>query len=403
MARNAGIGRFITCDMGGTSTDVCVVEGGRPALVSETAFAGYPMKGLQYDINTVGAGGGSVAHADGDAILRVGPLSAGAEPGPACYGRGGGQPTVTDANVLLGRLGTARRLGGSIGLDRARAASAIGTLAVQLGMEPHAVAEGILQVAAARMAGAIRAITVERGRDPADFTLLPFGGAGPMHACDLAEELGVRDIVVPVYPGNLSALGLLASDLRQELVRTWLRPLAQTDAVDLAQLIAAHEASGRALPLLAGLPPECIRFEHTLEMRYARQAFEIPVALPAGMTAPTAIRALFLDTYRELYGHADATGAVEIVSLRSVAVGVTDKPAPRPLARNRHGSGPIEMRAVHLRGKVSPWPVYRRAAFGAGDRFAGPAIVEEDNATTIVLPGWNGILDEWGNLRLIRT
>jgi N-methylhydantoinase A len=253
------------------------------------------------------------------------------------------------------------------------------------------------------MAGAIRAITVERGRDPVDFSLLPFGGAGPMHACDLAEELGIRDIVVPVYPGNLSALGLLASDLRQEQVRTWLRPLAQVDSADLAELIAAHEASGRALPLLAGVPVERIRFEHTLEMRYARQAFEIPVALPVRMTDPSSILALFLDTYRQLYGHADATSAVEIVSLRSVAVGVTDKPEPRPLARSLGGSGPMEMRAVHLRGEVSPWPVYRRAGFGAGDRFTGPAIVEEDNATAIVLPDWNGIVDGWCNLRLARS
>jgi N-methylhydantoinase A/oxoprolinase/acetone carboxylase beta subunit len=192
---------------------------GRPALVSETAFAGYPLKALQYDINAVGAGGGSIAHSEADGILRVGPLSAGARPGPASYGHGGTQPTVTDANLPLGRLGTTRRLGGSIDLKRDRARETVGNVAERLGLPVDELAEGILHVTVARMAGAIRAITVERGHDPADFALLPFGGTGAMHACDLAEELGIREVVVAVCPGNLSALGLLASDLRQEWPR----------------------------------------------------------------------------------------------------------------------------------------------------------------------------------------
>jgi N-methylhydantoinase A len=400
VANAAGIDRFITCDMGGTSTDVCVVEDGRPSLVSETAFAGYPLKGLQYDINTIGAGGGSIAHAEADGILRVGPLSAGAQPGPACYGLGGTQPTVTDANLLLGRLGTRRRLGGSIDLDRGLAAAALGSLAGRLGLSSDELAEGILQVAAARMAGAIRAVTIERGRDPADFALLPFGGAGGMHACDLAEELGIHDIIVPVCPGNLSALGLLASDLRQELVRSWLRPLARIGAAELAGLIEAHETAGRRLPLLAGLPDERIRFEHTLDLRYARQAFEIPVPLPAGTRDPAAIRSLFLELYRQLYGHADTMGAIEIVTLRSVAIGITDKPPPQKPTRREAGPTLTGMREVRLRGAVSPWPVYDRTVLGAGERFTGPAIVEEDNATTVVLPDWSGTIDDWGNLRL---
>jgi N-methylhydantoinase A len=403
VANAAGIDRFITCDMGGTSTDVCVVEGGRPALVSETAFAGYPLKGLQYDINTVGAGGGSIAHGEADGILRVGPVSAGARPGPACYGHGGTQPTVTDANLLLGRLGTARKLGGSIGLDRDRAAAAVGDLARRLGLSADELAEGILHVATARMAGAIRAITVERGRDPADFVLLPFGGAGAMHGCDLAEELGIREIVVPVCPGNLSALGLLASDLRQELVRTWVRPLAGTDSGALAEVIAGQERAGRTLSLIADLPPQRIRFEHTLDMRYARQAFEIPVPLPAGLTDPTAIRTLFLEIYRQLYGHADTTGAIEIVTLRSVAIGVTEKPIPRQLARGAGTPPFVGKRAVRLRGEVSPWPVYDRASLGAGSGIAGPAIIEEHNATSVILPEWRGTVDDWGNLRLTRN
>lgn len=400
VAGAAGIERFITCDMGGTSTDVCLVEDGRPALVSETAFAGYPLKGLQYDINTVGAGGGSIAHGEADGILRVGPRSAGALPGPACYGHGGTAPTVTDANLLLGRLGTARQLGGSIHLDRDRAAASVGALARQLGLSADELAEGIIRVTVSRMAGAIRAITVERGRDPADFVLLPFGGAGAMHGCDLAEELSISDIVVPISPGNLSALGLLASDLRQELVRTWVRRLAELGSGDLAAAIAVQEQAGRALSLIAELPAERIRFEHSLDMRYARQAFEIPVSLPPGLTDPAAIRAVFLAIYRQLYGHADATGAIEIVTLRSVAIGITDKPAPQRLASGSGSPAPIGTRAVRLRGALSPWPVYDRGAFGAGDRFAGPAIIEEHNATSVVLPEWHGVVDAWGNLHL---
>ncbi len=402
VARAAGLDRFITCDMGGTSTDVCLIERGRPALVSETAFAGYPLKGLQYDINTVGAGGGSIAHAEADGILKVGPESAGADPGPAGYGRGGTAPTVTDANLVLGRLGTGRRLGGSIAPDRTLAEQAVARLGRHLEIATDALAEGILNVAVARMAGAIRAITVEKGRDPADYALLPFGGAGPMHACDLAEELGVREVLVPVCPGNLSALGLLASDQRQELVSTWVRPLDGLDADEMAALMKAQEAAGRALPLLSGMPDARIRFEHTLDMRYARQAFEIAVPLPGSAIRPAALRGLFLDIYRQLYGHADPAGAIEIVSLRTVAVGVTDKPAPRRLPAGAGRAAQAGRRRVRFRGAAADWAVLDRTRLGAGDAFAGPAIVEEANATTVVLPGWSGEVDAWGNLRLVR-
>ncbi len=402
IAQAAGVERFITCDMGGTSTDVCVVERGRPALLAETAFAGYPLKGLQFDINTVGAGGGSIAYAEADGILQVGPRSAGADPGPACYGRGGTEPTVTDANLLLGRLGTQRRLGGSVALDAERARRAISGLATTLGMDAGALAEGIIDLAAARMSGAIRALTIERGRDPSDFTLLPFGGAGAMHACDLAEELGVREILVPVAPGNLSALGLLASDLRQELVRTWVRRLDEVGDDELAALIAAQEAAGVALPLLAGLPPERVRFEHALDMRYARQAFEIAVPIPDGGLDTHALRRHFLDLYRELYGQADEHGSIEIVTVRTIAVGITGKPQPRRIAPSARAVEPIAMRCMRLRGTIEQVPVYDRTHFGAGDTFAGAAVVEETNATTVVLPGWSGRVDDFGNLRLTR-
>ncbi|MBV8600245.1 MAG: hydantoinase/oxoprolinase family protein [Candidatus Eremiobacteraeota bacterium] len=402
VANAAGLDRFITCDMGGTSTDVCVVEDGRPAFVSETAFAGLPLKGLQYDINTVGAGGGSVAYAEADGILHVGPRSAGADPGPAAYGRGGNEPTVTDANLVLGRLGTERPLGGSVRLDRARADAAIATLASSLAMDAEELAEGILRLAVARMAGAIRAITIERGRDPTDYALFPFGGAGGMHACDLAEELGIREILVPTAPGNLSALGLLTCDQRQELVRTWVRPLANVSAADVRDLLGAQERSGRSLQMLADFPAERVRFEHALEMRYARQAFEIAVRLPDAAVTPERLRELFLEEYRRLYGHADEGGAIEIVTLRTVAIGVTEKPVPHRLPAPAKRYEAIGKRSVRLNGTRFDVPLYERGSFGPGDAFEGPAIVEEANATTVVLPHWRGTVDEFGNLRLRR-
>ena len=259
-----------------------------------------------------------------------------------------------------------------------------------------------MRLAVARMAGAIRAITVERGRDPADFALFPFGGAGPMHACDLAEELGIREVLVPVCPGNLSALGLLASDQRQELVRTCVSSLDRLSDGDLAALVAAQEKTGRTLPLLTGYVDARVRFEHAVDMRYARQAFEIPVPLPTPLPTIKMLRALFLDLYRQLYGQVDSVGAIEIVNLRTVAIGVTDKPRAREIAAAQGAAVSVAHRPVRLRGKELPWPIYDRATLGAGHAFAGPAIVEEANSTTIVLPDWSAQVDRWGNLRLKR-
>ena len=394
--------RFITCDMGGTSTDVCVVENGRPVTITETAFAGFPLKGTQFDINTVGAGGGSIAYAEADGILKVGPRSAGAEPGPAAYGRGGDEPTVTDANLVLGRLSSEHPLGGNVKLDSSLSVAALGRLAQRLGMSIEDLAEGIVQLTVARMSGAIRAITVERGRDPSDYVLMPFGGAGGMHGCDLAEELGIREVVIPIAPGNLSALGLLASDLRQELVRTCVSSLDELDVNGLNEMIAAQERSGRALPMLSHVPTDRVAFEHSLDMRYARQAFEISVPLSPGPVSRAALRALFLDLYKQLYGHADTQGEIEIVTLRTIVVGVTDKPAPKRIQRGSENPQPKHRRKTRLRGVSREVNVYDREELRSGQCFEGPAIVEEANATTVLLPGWHGSVDDLGNLRITK-
>lgn len=402
----SGLRNLITYDMGGTSTDVCLIEDGRPSTATETAFAGYPIKGPQISINTVGAGGGSIAYLDAGRILQVGPRSAGATPGPACYGRGGLEPTVTDANLLLGRIGTARRLGGSIRLDPRRAHEAVVELGRRLGIaDARRMAEGIVRIAVARMASAIREITIEQGHDPAGFTLVAFGGAGPMHATQVAEELGIREVLVPIFPGNLSALGLLASDQRHERVRTFLRRLATLDPVELGAVVRAQEGDGRAQLLAEGFTPETVRFAHALDMRYARQAFEIAVALPSGTPRTEEVRKAFLDTYAQRYGHADLDAEIEVVNVRTTVIGVTSKPE---IPRHRRAAGaPAEAitsrRPMVAGGRAIECPIYDRELLPGGARFDGPAVVEEAGATTVVLPGWTARVDEWGNLRLEAT
>ena len=406
IAEAAGLRHLITYDMGGTSTDVCLIEDGRPVTVSETAFAGYPIKSPQVSINTVGAGGGSIAYLEEGNILQVGPRSAGADPGPACYGRGGNEPTVTDANLVLGRIGTRRLLGGSIALDPDRAHQAVGDLGRRLGLgDVHRTAEGIIQIAVARMANSVRKITIEQGRDPAEFTLVAFGGAGPMHATQVAEELGVREILIPILPGNLSALGLLASDQRHELVRTFIRPLSDLDPEELAAVVSRHEADGRAQLLAEGFAPGRIRFTHSLDMRYARQAFETAVDLPARPHDVESLRTAFLDTYGRRYGHADPNAEIELVNVRTAAVGITPKPEiPRyGGAAGRLEEAIVEERRVVVRGAPRACPVYDRERLPGSARFEGPAVVEEAGATTVIFPGWAAAVDAWGNLRLTAT
>ena len=402
IARAAGAHNVITCDMGGTSTDVCLIEGGTAMAVNETAFGGYPIKGRGIDINTVGAGGGSVAYIEAGNELKVGPRSAGAIPGPACYGRGGTEPTVTDANVVLGRLG-ARLLGRAIRPDPARARDAVAGLARSLGIASvEAMAEGIVRVAVAQMANAIREISIERGFDPAAFELLAFGGAGPMHATDVADELGIRDVLIPLLPGNLSAFGLIASDQRYERVQTWLARLSTLDATALQAVLDAHVHLGSTELRARGFAAGKMRFVHAFDMRYARQAFELTVELADGFRGVDALRHTFLENYARQYGRADPTGDIEIVNVRTTSIGVTDKPAIPPLrvGSKRIADAMIAQRALITGGQALTAIVYERDLLPIEQIFEGPAIVEEDGATTVVPPGWRGRRDGSGSLRL---
>jgi N-methylhydantoinase A len=402
MASAAGLRNVITCDMGGTSTDVCLIEDLKAAAVNETAFAGYPIKGREVAISTVGAGGGSVAHVVAGNTLQVGPRSAGAEPGPACYGRGGSEPTVTDANVVLGRLGT-RVLGGTIRPDRGRAREAVAALAGKLGVASvEAMAEGIVRIAVAQMANAIREISIERGYDPSQFVLLAFGGAGPMHATQIADEIGMREILVPVLPGNLSALGLLASDQSTERVRTFLARLSILDETALAAALDEHERRGREALRERGFADGAMRFRHALDMRYARQAFELTVDIPDDAPTGAALRAIFLETYARHYGRADPQGEIEIVNLRTTSMGVTGKPELPPVrgAAQRLADALKERRRLVAGGTEVEAAVYERERLPVDAAFDGPAIIEEDGATTVVLAGWRARRDASGSLRL---
>lgn len=402
IAGAADLRNFITCDMGGTSTDVCLIENLQAASVSETAFAGYPIKGREVAINTVGAGGGSVAYVEAGRTLQVGPRSAGAEPGPACYGRGGTEPTVTDANVVLGRLGP-RLLGGAIRPDLKRATDAVAALAGRLGVaSAQEMAEGIVRIAVAQMANAIREISIERGYDPSEFVLFPFGGAGPMHAAQIAEEIGIGEILVPILPGNLSALGLLASDQRYERVQTFMTRLSALDRATFDAALDEHVRLERQALQERGFAPEAMRFHHALDMRYLRQAFELTVEIPDGVREPAALRKVFLDAYARHFGRADQAAEIEIVNLRTTAVGLTDHPVFPPVreAAPTLAQAGIAQRPMVSGGRSATAVVYERERLPVDAVFEGPAIVEEDGATTVVPPGWRGYRDARGNLRL---
>jgi N-methylhydantoinase A len=398
-----GVRDLITYDMGGTSTDVCLVRDLMPLATSDAMVGAFPVKVPQIDMHTVGAGGGSLAWLDLDGSLQVGPRSAGATPGPAAYGLGGTEPTVTDANVVLGRIGTARRLGGSITLDAARAGQAVTDLAARMDgkLTVDALAEGIVRIAVARMTSAIREISIQRGHDPRDFTLVAFGGAGPMHALALADEIGIPRVLVPRHPGNFSALGLLASDIKHDDVRTRVGPLRERWAL-VPGLFAEMESSVRRQLELEGFEAGQQRRRRSLDLRYRSQAFELNLELADEPLA--AVEAAFHQRHLAMYGHADEAATIDLVNARLSAYGVVAKPEA---ARHPGGGAAlpdalIERRSIRFDGAAHDCPVWERERLPADAELRGPAIVEEFGATTVVPPGWRGTVDAWGNLRFER-
>jgi N-methylhydantoinase A len=391
-ARSAGWERIITFDMGGTSTDVGLCDGRIP-LTSETVIAGWPVKVPMIDIHTVGAGGGSIARLDAGGALRVGPESAGADPGPVCYGKGL-EVTVTDANLYLGRLLPARFLGGRMPLAVARCREAVEALAARAGLAPQHLAEGIVEIAEATMAGALRVVSVARGYDPRDFVLLPFGGAGGLHACALAEMLSMERILIPAHPGLLSAVGLVLSDVIRDYSLSVLRS-GETAAAELEELYVPLVAQAGSEMAGEGITGEALHLERTLDMRCRGQSFEVNVPLSGDF------RTLFHDRYEQLYGYRETERELEIVTLRLRAVGR----GPRPdLTHGVCASGEVRpaTEPVVIGGEERPCPVYERSELPCGAVFAGPALVVEATATHLVGPGWLARVDERANLVLER-
>lgn len=412
VASTAGVDQVLTCDGGGTSTDVTVVVGGRPALTTEGTVGAYPSKIPMIDVVTVGAGGGSIAWVTPEGTLRVGPQSAGAHPGPICYGNGGTAPTITDAHLVLGRI-PAHLLGGQIPLDVGAARAGIDTLARGLGLGVEACAAGILEVSAWNQANALRQISVKRGLDVRDFTLVTFGGSGSLLACRLVDVLGLRDVLVPPDPGNLSAFGLLTVDVRGDYVRTHVVRSDQLDIVAVQDILVdlrlqAEEALGRE-----GFAADQRRFERTADLRYFGQAFEVRVDVPDGMVEAGLVNAVdtaFHREHRRLYGYdfaGDPRQGVEWVNLRVTGVG--------PIRRPRIRRAPAGVGSESARtGTRAAWfdtaldrPVttalYDRAGLGAGDVVTGPSVVEEFGSTVPVHPGFRAEVDEFANLRLSRV
>ncbi|MGP4094540.1 hydantoinase/oxoprolinase family protein [Nonomuraea sp. KM90] len=400
IASTAGHRSVITLDGGGTSTDVAVVIEGEPSITTEGEIGRYPCKIPMIDIITVGAGGGSVAWISPEGTLKVGPRSAGADPGPLCYGKGGTEVTVTDAHVFLGRI-PPHLLGGEIPLDADAARTGIQALADKLGLTPERTATGILEISAFNQSNAIRQLTVKRGLDVRDFPLVTFGGSGPLLACRLIDILGLPAVVVPRDPGNVSAFGLLTVDVKNDYVRTYVtRDLSLGKAVEIFHDLE-HQA-GEALDREGFDDPV---YQRSADLRYYGQAYEVRVSAPAGEIDEdwqAEVVSRFHDAHEKLYGYAyrdDPRHGVEWVNLRVSGIGPIKRPTIRRL--EKAGEGATSVRPVHF-DETRDTPVHQRAALGPGATVKGPAVIEEYGSTIPIHPGFTAKVDEYGNVEISR-
>ena len=403
VATQAGYPDIITVDMGGTSTDVSLC----PGVIKETTSAnvgGYPIGVPMIDIHTVGAGGGSIARVDTGGALVVGPESSGADPGPACYGTGD-QLTVTDANLHLGRLLTDRFLGGRITLDRGRVDGLMQKLASQIDADANQTALGINRVVNANMERAIRTISLERGYDPRLFTLVPFGGAGPMHACELAQELGIPRVLVPARPGILSALGVAIADIVTDHSRTVMLRGADLDRARVDEEFQGMEGDARVQMAGEGLPADKMTARRFLDVRYVGQSFELTVEYPnrpARTELTKVVGDAFYKAHLRRFGYADRNEPVEVVNLRLKMDVAMEKPQVERQSADRPDPFVAligEAEVVFQQGPLMS-PLYQRDDMVCGNRISGPALVIQMDATTVVPPGWGGAVDPFGNLLL---
>ena len=405
-----GIPNLIAFDMGGTTAKCAVIRDGAFGLRSPYFVGGYetgfPIRGSVVDIVEVGAGGGSIAWVDAERRLHIGPRSAGSDPGPVAFGRGGTEPTVTDANLVLGRIGAGVFLGGGLGLDAGAASSAIAErVAGPIGMGGRAIeetAEGMLALAAVTMTGAIRQITVERGYDPRDFALFAFGGSGPIYGSALARELDIRTVIVPPEPGNFSAIGMLLADARLDVARTMIRDLDDAETLpEIREAFAEADRHGAEI-VAAEVPGAAATLARSIELRYRGQkhSFVVPVT---GIGDASSLRGAFEAYYRERFGHSDAAAPIEIVGIRVSAYARTEKPDLARLPRAEDAAGAASASRPVWFGAAGGWietPVRRRAALPAGFAAEGPLIVEEYGATAVIGPGDRCILGALGEIRI---
>jgi N-methylhydantoinase A len=406
----AGIGNAIAFDMGGTTAKAGVIHDGQVLMTGNAMIGGYasglPVQMPMIDIQEVGTGGGSIARVEAGGGLRVGPESAGAEPGPVCYGLGGAEPTITDANLVLGRLGADRFLGGEMPLDLDAAHAALrDRVAVPLGLDVTAAAEGILRIATTKMSHVVRWVTTERGLDAADFVLVAYGGAGPLHAAMIARELRIARVVIPVAPGHFSAFGMLVTDLRRDFVSTWFTPLANASFAQMEALYRAMEAEGAAAVERSGIAAADIVVTRAADMRYVGQEHAVSVELPVELFHSedrAGIKRRFDAVHDIRYGHSAANEPAEIVSLRSAVTGLLNKPRFEQIAAGEAdppAEASREARPVYFTpGGFVDTPTFDRARLKSGNRIAGPALIEEHASTTVVHPGDTLEVDAFGNL-----
>jgi len=395
VSRQLGVPNVICVDMGGTSFDVCLVIDGEATVTSQAEVDGLPLQMSAVDISGIGAGGGSIARAEAGA-LRVGPKSAGSVPGPVCYGRGGTEPTVTDANFVLGRVDSRNFAGGGMDLRLEEAHDAIRRLGTELGIGIDEAAQGILDVVNAAMADAIRTQTVKRGIDPRDFALVAYGGAGPMHAVAIADELGVREVIVPNHPGTFSAWGMLQTDIRHDIRRTFASPLATVDVGALEDVFERLTVEGRNLLLAERVSEDEISWDREIDLRYFGQEYSLTVPLPTGDFDSAALRQEFDRLYRRRYGHSSGEAPVEIVKLAVRVTGLLDR--PKAYATFATADIPSRLKAVSFSGTWLETPIVPRETLIPGTSLIGPAIIEESTATTVVPPGWAAVILPEGHL-----
>ncbi len=404
LGRKLGVADFITFDMGGTSTDVALVHGGQPRLSYDNQVYAYPLRVPQVDIHTIGAGGGSIVHARADRTMDVGPESAAAFPGPACYGRGGTRPTISDANVLLGRLPTEHAIASDLRLDAGAARAAFDGLRPQLApdgvpADPVTLAAAAIDLAVSKMAAAVREISVHRGFDPREFALVPYGGAGPLHAFLVAMELGMRRVIVPPFPGHISALGQMCADFRRDFSAPWSGTVGVDAIVAMRQVAEGLAERGHAYLADEGIAPADRAHSCTLDMRYAGQSFTLAIPWVAHLDDADALAQRFHARHRETFGYASESSAVEVTVVRVAASGDADKPpldfdeTYSHLAQKPTGQR-FASRQVFDGRQWRESRVIDRASCGTGDVIAGPAMIEDFGATSFLPAGWQAVVHE---------